>query len=113
VGSLVYLTATRPHIAHAVHILSKFGSAPTSVHFGHLLRGLRYLRGTSSQCLFNAHDSPLCLHAYSDATCHWLLYFSWIFSSCIESKKQSAVSRSSTEEELCALATTTCEIIWL
>ena len=68
VGSLVYLTVTRPDIAHAVHILSQFVSAPTYVHFGHLLRVLRYLRGTSSQCLFYARDSPLQLHAYSDST---------------------------------------------
>ena len=33
VGSLVYLTVTRPDIAHAVHILSQFVSAPTSIHF--------------------------------------------------------------------------------
>jgi len=68
VGSLVYLTVTRPDVAHAVHILSQFVSAPTSVHYGHLLRVLRYLRGTSSRCLFYASDSPLQLHAYSDAT---------------------------------------------
>jgi hypothetical protein len=42
VGSLVYLTITRSDIAHAVHILSQFVSAPTSVHYGHLLRVLRY-----------------------------------------------------------------------
>ena len=36
-GSLVYLTVSRPDIAHVVHILSQFVSAPTSVHFGHLL----------------------------------------------------------------------------
>jgi hypothetical protein len=42
VGSLVYLTITRPDIAHAVHILSQFVAAPTSVHYGHLLRVLRY-----------------------------------------------------------------------
>jgi len=52
VGSLVYLTVTRPDIAHPVHILSQFVSTPTSVHFGHLLRVLRYLRGTSSRGLF-------------------------------------------------------------
>ena len=52
VGSLVYLTVTRPDIAHVVHILSQFVRAPTSVHFGHLLRVLRYLRGTSSRGLF-------------------------------------------------------------
>jgi hypothetical protein len=49
VSSLVYLTATRPDIAHVVHILSRFVSAPTSVHYTHLLRVLRYLRGTASQ----------------------------------------------------------------
>jgi hypothetical protein len=49
----------RPDIAHVVHILSQFVCVPTSVHFGHLLRVLRYLRGTSSQSLFYAHDTPL------------------------------------------------------
>ena len=68
VGSLVYLTVTKPDIAHVVHILSQFVSAPTSIHFGHLLCVLIYLRGTSSQCLFYACDSPLRLHAYSDST---------------------------------------------
>ena len=32
VGSLVYLTVTRPDIAHAVHIVSQFVTAPTTVH---------------------------------------------------------------------------------
>jgi len=68
VSSLVYITVTRSDIAHAVHILSQFVSAPTSVHFGHLHRVLRYLRGTASRCLFYARDSPLELHAYSDST---------------------------------------------
>ncbi|XP_066367989.1 uncharacterized mitochondrial protein AtMg00810-like [Miscanthus floridulus] len=123
VGSLVYLTVTRPDIAHAVHILSQFVSAPTSVHFGHLLRVLRYLRGTSSRCLFYACDSPLQLHAYSDST--WASdpmdrrsitgYCILLGSSPLawKSKKQAAVSRSSTEAELRALATTTAEIVWL
>ena len=123
VGSLVYLTVTRPDVAHAVHILSQFVSAPTSVHYGHLLRVLRYLRGTSSRCLFYASDSPLQLHAYSDAT--WASnpadrrsvtgYCILLGSSPLawKSKKQAAVSRSSTEAELRALATTTSEIVWL
>jgi hypothetical protein len=65
--SLVYLTVTKPDMAHALHNLSQFVSAHTSVHFGHLLRVLR-LRGTSSQCWFYAHGNPLQLHAYSDST---------------------------------------------
>jgi hypothetical protein len=68
VGSLVYLTITRPDIAHVVHILSQFVSTPTSVHYGHLLRVLRYLRRTRSRCLLYAFDNPLQLHTYSDAT---------------------------------------------
>jgi hypothetical protein len=42
VGSLVYLTITRPDIAHDVRDLSQFVSTPTSVHYGHLLHVLRY-----------------------------------------------------------------------
>jgi hypothetical protein len=45
VGSLVYLAVTRPDISYHVHILSQFVSAPTTVHYSHLLRVLRYLRG--------------------------------------------------------------------
>jgi hypothetical protein len=72
VDSLVYLTITRPDIAHAVHIFSQFVCAPTSVHYGHLLRVLRYLRGTRSRCLLYASNSQLRIHAYSDAT--WASY---------------------------------------
>ena len=57
VGSLVYLTVTRPDLAHAVHILSQSVSAPTSVHYGHLLRVLRYLQDTASRGLFYSRSS--------------------------------------------------------
>lgn len=52
VGSLIYLAVARPDISYPVHILSQFVSAPTSVHYSHLLRVLRYLRGTISHRLF-------------------------------------------------------------
>jgi hypothetical protein len=38
VGSLVYLSVTRPDISYSVHILSQFVSAPTQIHYSHLLR---------------------------------------------------------------------------
>jgi hypothetical protein len=38
VGSLVYLGVTRPNISYFVHILSQFVSAPTQIHYSHLLR---------------------------------------------------------------------------
>ena len=40
VGSLVYLAVMHPDISYPVHIPSQFVSAPTSVHYSHLLRVL-------------------------------------------------------------------------
>ena len=68
VGSIVYLVVTRPDISYLIHILSQFVSAPTPVHYSHLLRVLRYLRGTISHRLFFPRSSSLQLKAYSDAT---------------------------------------------
>jgi hypothetical protein len=38
VVSLVYLGVTRPDISYSIHILSQFVSAPTQIHYSHLLR---------------------------------------------------------------------------
>ncbi|WVZ66361.1 hypothetical protein U9M48_015595 [Paspalum notatum var. saurae] len=59
VGSLVYLGVTRPDISYSVHILSQFVSAPTQLHYSHLLRVLRYLCGTMSRRLFFPRSSSL------------------------------------------------------
>jgi hypothetical protein len=87
-----------------------------------LLCELRYSRGTTSRSLFYDCNSPLRLHAYSDATwasdrtdrCSITGYCIFLGSSPIawKSKKQ-VVSRSSAEAKLRALATTSAEIIWL
>jgi len=123
VGSLVYLTITRPDVAYVVHVLSQFVSAPTSVHYAHLLRVLRYLRATPGRGLFFSSSSSLQLSAYSDAT--WASdpsdrrsvtgFCLFLGSSLLtwKSKKQTGVSRSSTEAELRAMASTAEEIIWL
>ena len=41
VGSLIYLTVTRPDISYAVHIVSQFMAAPRSPHYAAVLRILR------------------------------------------------------------------------
>uniref|UniRef100_A0ACD5ZJM6 Uncharacterized protein n=1 Tax=Avena sativa TaxID=4498 RepID=A0ACD5ZJM6_AVESA len=63
VGSLVYLAVTRPDISYPVHILSQFVSAPTTVHYSHLLCVLRYLRGTITRRLFFPSSSSLQLQS--------------------------------------------------
>lgn len=46
VGSLIYLTITRPDISFAVQIVSQFVSQPKRPHLSTLHRILRYLKGT-------------------------------------------------------------------
>ena len=67
VGSLVYLTVTRPDISYAVHQVSQYLSAPRSTHYAAVLRILRYLKGTLFHGLFYSAQSPLVLRAFSDA----------------------------------------------
>ena len=43
VGSLVYLTITRPNIAYVVHLVSKFVASPTIIHWATVLRILWYI----------------------------------------------------------------------
>jgi hypothetical protein len=57
--SLVYLSVTWPDISYFVHIPSQSVSAPTQIHYSHLLRVLCYLCGTISRCLFFPRSSSL------------------------------------------------------
>jgi hypothetical protein len=49
VGSLMYeMVCTRPNIAHAVGVLSRYMSKPGKEHWTTIKRVFRYLRGTTS-----------------------------------------------------------------
>jgi hypothetical protein len=123
VGSLVYLGVTRPDISYSVYIICHFVSAPTQIHYSHLLRVLRYFRGTTSHHLFFPRSSSLQLQAYCDATWasdpsdHHSLsaYCVFLGGSLIawKTKKQVADSRSSAEAELRAMALVIAEVTWL
>ncbi|KAL9840179.1 putative RNA-directed DNA polymerase [Arabidopsis thaliana] len=123
IGSLQYLSFTRPDIAFVVNRLSQFMHKPTDEHWQAAKRVLRYLAGTKSHGIFLRSDAPLTVHSFSDAdwagdlgdglsTNAYIVYFggspiSW------SSKKQRSVSRSSTEAEYRAVANTASELQWI
>jgi hypothetical protein len=116
------LVVTRPDISYAVHILSQFVSAPTHIHYSHLLHVLCYLRGTITRRLFFLHSSSFQLQAYSDATWASDSDHRSLFSYCIflggsliawKTKKQTAISCSSAEVELRAMALAMAKVTWL
>ena len=123
VGSLIYLTITRPDISYAVHVVNQFMAAPGSPHYVVVLRIHRYLKGTIFDDLHFSSHSSLTLQAYSDAD--WAgdptnrrstTGYCFLLSDSLNSwrsKKQTVVACSSTETEYRALTTTTIELIWL
>ncbi|XP_022143489.1 uncharacterized protein LOC111013365 [Momordica charantia] len=124
IGSLHYLTFTRPDIAFAVGKLSQFMHAPCESHLVAAKRILRYLSGSLQfSIMFQRSSSNLRLHAFSDSdwagdshdrrsTSGFVIFLGSNPISC-GSKKQSTVSRSSTEAEYRCLASTAAELFWV
>nr|GEW63956.1 uncharacterized mitochondrial protein AtMg00810-like [Tanacetum cinerariifolium] len=67
VGSLMYLTASRPDITFAVCACVRFQVNPKTLHLHVVRRIFRYLKGQPKLVLWNPKDSPLELEAYSDS----------------------------------------------
>ncbi|KAI0523953.1 hypothetical protein KFK09_003317 [Dendrobium nobile] len=122
IGSLQYLTLTRPDIAFAVNTLSQHMREREATHTHLLKRLLRYIKGTIDLGI-PITRSNLILRTYSEADwaadpitrksvsghCTFLgdTIVSWTV------KKQSTVSRSSTESEYRALAAATADTLWI
>ncbi|GJT59402.1 putative ribonuclease H-like domain-containing protein [Tanacetum coccineum] len=123
IGSLMYLTASRPDIMFAVCACARFQVSPKSSHLLAVKRIFRYLKGKPSLGLWYSKDSPLELVAYTDSDyagatqdrksttggCQFLgnRLISW------QCKKQTVVATSTTEAEYVAAASCCGQVLWI
>ncbi len=124
VGSLLYAAmVTRPDIAQAVGVLSRFNSAPTEAHLTAAKRVLRYLKGTINLTLQYKKTENTEVTGYSDAdwandmdtrrstTGNVFIMcggpISWL------SQRQATVALSTAEAEYIALSSASQEAVWL
>ncbi|KAL0424084.1 UNVERIFIED_CONTAM: Retrovirus-related Pol polyprotein from transposon TNT 1-94 [Sesamum radiatum] len=123
VGSLLYLTNSRPDILQATALLSRFMQNPSNIHFGAAKRILRYLKGTRSFGLWYSNSNNFELLGFSDSdwagsiddrkstTGYLFMLGSNAISWC--SKKQPSTALSSSEAEYMAVSLAACQAIWL
>ncbi|XP_075102910.1 secreted RxLR effector protein 161-like [Nicotiana tabacum] len=123
IGSLLYLTASRPNIMFSVCKCARFRSAPKESHLTVVKRIIRYLIGTSKLGLWYDRSNNFALRGFSDAdfagdkidskstsgTCQLLgnALVSW------HSKKQNCVTLSTTEAEYLAVGSCCTQVLWI
>lgn len=124
VGSILYASqGTRPDIAYAVHVVSRFNNNPGKAHWNAVKRIFRYLKGTCSAKLVYSKDDKSEVVGYCDAD--WASdldgrrsvtgYVFMLQGGPIawNSRKQQTVALSTTEAEYMALSSATQEAMWL
>ncbi|KAI3758473.1 hypothetical protein L6452_06036 [Arctium lappa] len=123
IGSLLYLTASRPDIMFATCLCARYQANPKVSHLTAVKRIFKYLRGTQTLGLWYPKLSSFDLTAYTDADhagckldrkstsgCCQLLgnkLVSW------SSKKQNCVSTSTAEAEYVAAASCCSQVLWM
>ncbi|KAG2380359.1 Retrovirus-related Pol polyprotein from transposon TNT 1-94 Protease [Vigna angularis] len=123
IGSLLYLTASRPDIMQSVCVCARYQSSPRESHLTAVKRIFKYLKGTTSFGLWYPSGAEPSLVGFSDAdyegckidrkstsgTYHFLgsSLVSW------HSKKQVCVALSTTEAEYIAAGRCCAQILWM
>ncbi|GJX30580.1 retrovirus-related pol polyprotein from transposon TNT 1-94 [Tanacetum coccineum] len=123
IGTLMYLTASRPDLTFVVCMCVRYQAKPTKNHLHAVKRIFKYLRGTVNRGLWYPNDSSIALTAYADAdhagcqdtrrstsVCMQLLgdrLVSW------SSKRQKSVAISITEAKYIALSGCCAQVLWM
>jgi hypothetical protein len=123
IGSLRYLTATRPDIVYGVGLLSRYMEEPRVSHLQGVKRILRYIKGTLTEGIFYGNNNDVKLVGYTDSdwagdietrksTSGYAFHLgtgaiSW------SSKKQPVVALSTAEAEYIAATSCATQTVWL
>jgi hypothetical protein len=123
VGRLIYLSHTRPDIAYAVSVVSRYMHDPRTGHLDIVNRILRYLKTCPGKGILFSRNGHLKIEGYTDADWAGCLddrksttgYCVFVGGNLVSwrSKKQNVVSRSTAEAEFRAMASGLCELMWL
>ncbi|GJT66277.1 putative ribonuclease H-like domain-containing protein [Tanacetum coccineum] len=123
IGSLMYLTSSRPDIMFSVCACSRFQVQPKVSHLNAVKRIFRYLKGRPNLGLWYPKDSPFILEAFSDSDyagasldrksttggCQFLgsRLISW------QCKKQTVVANSTTEAKYIDASDCCGQVLWI
>ncbi|GJR02605.1 hypothetical protein Tco_0525589 [Tanacetum coccineum] len=123
IGSLMYLTSSRPDIMFDVCAYARFQVTPKASHLNAVKRIFRYLKHQPKLGLWYPRDSPFELEAYSDSDyggasldrksttggCQFLgrRLISW------QCKKQTIMANSTTEAEYVVAANCCGQVLWI
>ncbi|KAJ9538141.1 hypothetical protein OSB04_030874 [Centaurea solstitialis] len=123
IGSLLYLTASRPDIMFATCFCARFQANPKESHMMAVKRILRYLKGTPNRGLWYPKESGFELVAFSDADHGGCQLDQKSTSGHVQflgdklvswgSKKQHCVSTSTAEAEYVAVASCCSQVLWM
>jgi hypothetical protein len=123
IGSLLYLTASRPDIMQVVGLVGRFQSNPKETHVLAVKRIFRYLQGTIDYGLWYSKNTDLILRAYTDAD--WVGSIddrkstsggAFFLGSCLVSwlsKKQTSISLSTTKAEYIVATSCCTQVLWI
>jgi hypothetical protein len=123
IGSLLYVTASRPDVMFSVCMCARYQASPRESHLKACKRILRYLKGTKDVGLWYPKGSKFELIGYSDSdyggckinrrstsgTCQLLgrSLVSW------SSKKQNSVALSTAEAEYISAGSCCAQLLWM
>ncbi|GJV63903.1 retrovirus-related pol polyprotein from transposon TNT 1-94 [Tanacetum coccineum] len=123
IGTLLYLTASRPDLQFAICMCARYQARPTEKHLNAVKRIFRYLKGTVHRGLWYPKDSSIALTAFADADHAGCQDTRRSTSGSIQllgdrlvswsSKRQKSAAISSTEAEYIALSGCCAQVLWM